>query len=274
MKHVHPKKKPKHKGAQVSKHSATRAKERAGIQKGQVDKHANRALQYGFKVTDCCGDLQQRMKEIYQKQYIANNTRIYNGMYWLFNGNELITVYPLEDNIQKELWKYITSPKKYLDYIHEKARLKGLNSHFDMLYKAFENLDIETVLRDFFAQGYMHYFGRIWTHPTNRSVDIETHNTYCPMAHQRAVRNYMREQYGIRVDFSHNAELPLPTKVNIKRMRRMALKQAKPICVELLDTPVIRDEHLSFKEPTEVSIELLVNRSDMYPGAGKWVVIL
>lgn len=79
----------------VSKHGATRVRERLGVPKRAVQRMAEKAFTDGKKHSDYSGSFLKYLNVIFLEYKTANNMRVYNQHLFLFNGETLITAWPL-----------------------------------------------------------------------------------------------------------------------------------------------------------------------------------
>lgn len=105
--------------AQITKHAKKRAKERAGIGKGNLSKMASKILREGVTHKECSGDLERWVTAKYLKYKKANNIRLYGKQCYIFKNDTLITVLRIPEDLVGEVAKIrkerITAKKYYLD---------------------------------------------------------------------------------------------------------------------------------------------------------------
>lgn len=105
--------------AQITKHAKKRAKERAGIGKGNLSKMASKILREGVTHKECSGDLERWVTAKYLKYKKANNIRLYGEQCYIFKNDTLITVLRIPENLVGEVARIrrerITTKKYYLD---------------------------------------------------------------------------------------------------------------------------------------------------------------
>ena len=85
----------------VTKHGATRMRERVGLTKKNTDKFAEKALNLGIKHSETSGKLNKYITSLYFNNKNANNIRVYNRNVYIFSNDKLITVL----NLPKDFWK-------------------------------------------------------------------------------------------------------------------------------------------------------------------------
>ena len=79
----------------ISPHSKDRMKERLGMNKKSIEKHAKKAYADGLKHSETSGRLNKYITMLYFKKEIANNIRIYHHYVYVFKEGILLTVIPL-----------------------------------------------------------------------------------------------------------------------------------------------------------------------------------
>lgn len=90
--------------AKITKHAKKRLKERTNLQsKAEMQKNLHRALKFGIRHNEAEGILKKWMDKIYLKYKIADDIRIYNGFIYIFNHGNMITMYPVPQNINENL---------------------------------------------------------------------------------------------------------------------------------------------------------------------------
>lgn len=88
-------------GVIITEHAYHRAKERLGFDKHAIEKIADKAFSEGIKHGKAKGRLRKYIDSIFFQYRTANNIRVYGENIFLFNGNTLITVYQLPQNLKK-----------------------------------------------------------------------------------------------------------------------------------------------------------------------------
>lgn len=83
----------------LTKHSEERLRERNGLNKGSVNRVVEKAYIYGIKHNETKGNLNKWITSLYFKQHTANNVRLYGDKAYLFNGEKLITVIQIPNNL-------------------------------------------------------------------------------------------------------------------------------------------------------------------------------
>lgn len=84
----------------VTKHAETRIRDRVGIPKRAVARHAEMALGNGRSWREIRGRVGEYARRLYFRYGIADNLRVYRGNVYLFHGNVLITVVNIPKSIQ------------------------------------------------------------------------------------------------------------------------------------------------------------------------------
>jgi hypothetical protein len=79
----------------ITQHAYDRAKERIGIPDRATERIAPRAFQEGIGIADAKGTLRSYLAYTYAKYKTARNIRIWGEKVWIFNDEQLITVYAL-----------------------------------------------------------------------------------------------------------------------------------------------------------------------------------
>lgn len=89
--------------ANVTKHGAKRMKERLGLQKKAINRHADIALEKGLTHAMCKGNLKRYIDGLYLKHKTGFNYRIYNHSVYMFtfDTHKLITTIPLPQSLHK-----------------------------------------------------------------------------------------------------------------------------------------------------------------------------
>lgn len=83
----------------VSQHSEIRLKERCGLNKSSMSRMSNKAYEQGITHSETTGSLKRWMDKLYLSYGKSNNTRLYGDKAYLFNGNYLITVIQIPNNL-------------------------------------------------------------------------------------------------------------------------------------------------------------------------------
>lgn len=91
--------------AKITRHGRKRAKERAGIGKGNLQKMASKILREGVTHKECSGDLKRWVTSKYFRNKQANNIRLYGNQCYIFKNETLITVLPIPENLVSEVAK-------------------------------------------------------------------------------------------------------------------------------------------------------------------------
>lgn len=77
----------------VTRHAYDQAKDRCGFSRNTVTRMAQRAFDEGVKQGDLVGSLRKYVDAQYFKHKTANNIRIYGLFVWIFESENLITVF-------------------------------------------------------------------------------------------------------------------------------------------------------------------------------------
>lgn len=78
----------------ITKHSKKRCKERLGLSKGDTNKMAEKAIEFGINYRDTSGSLRRYMSYLYESHNKeANNIILYNREVYIFNNKKLITIF-------------------------------------------------------------------------------------------------------------------------------------------------------------------------------------
>lgn len=83
----------------ISQHSEIRLKERCGLSKSSINRMSDKAYKYGVTHSEVTGSLKRWMDKLYLSYCKSNNTRLYGDKAYLFNGNCLITVIQIPNNL-------------------------------------------------------------------------------------------------------------------------------------------------------------------------------
>ena len=83
----------------VTKHSKERTKERLGLSKKLTEKNAEKALKYGVTHAELTGRLKRYADSIFLEQENANNMRFYHRAVYVFQGQKLITLFPVPNRL-------------------------------------------------------------------------------------------------------------------------------------------------------------------------------
>ena len=87
----------------MTNHATARIRERNGIPKKSAERIANIALEKGLKHSQLTGTLRKWADELYFKQYLASNMRLYGDIMYLFaKDNILITVIKVPTCLQNQ----------------------------------------------------------------------------------------------------------------------------------------------------------------------------
>ena len=85
----------------VTKHANKRIKERCGLNSKSTERLSNKILSEGLKHSECTGKLKRWVDGLYLNGCSANNVRIYGDKAYLFNGDVLITVLQVPNELLK-----------------------------------------------------------------------------------------------------------------------------------------------------------------------------
>lgn len=95
----------------VTKHAKQRIKERMGLKKKTSDRVANLALEKGLKIKETKGKLKKFLNSVFLSHGVGDNIRLYAEKVFIFQGNCLITVLQLPNEL-KNLSNICFSEKK------------------------------------------------------------------------------------------------------------------------------------------------------------------
>lgn len=90
----------KFKNIKITSHAKSRTKTRLGLTKRRAKQNADKAWRLGLKHNECKGDLTKYINSLFFKSNRhANNIRVYKRNVYIFAHNNLITVFPLPENL-------------------------------------------------------------------------------------------------------------------------------------------------------------------------------
>lgn len=87
----------------VTDHCYERAKERLSLSKNTFLKLAQKAFDIGLKHGDTKGSLKKYLDKLWFEHKHADNVRIYGENIYIFQANNLITVYQLPNDLRKHI---------------------------------------------------------------------------------------------------------------------------------------------------------------------------
>lgn len=79
----------------LTRHGYQRSKERFGLRRESAEKHAQRALELGISHKEATGRLKRYLDGLFLKHMKGNNIRIFAEKVFIFDEDELITVFHL-----------------------------------------------------------------------------------------------------------------------------------------------------------------------------------
>ena len=85
----------------VTNHGKQRLKERNGFNVKSIDRMAEKVYQNGLCHSETSGQLNKWITKLYFTGKVANEIRIYGDKAYLFNGETLITVLQVPNNLLK-----------------------------------------------------------------------------------------------------------------------------------------------------------------------------
>lgn len=85
----------------LTDHAIERGWERLRLRRDPLERLAQRAHDEGTAHADTMGRLKRYVDALYFKRRTANNIRIYGHNVFLFNGQLLVTVHPLPNDLRK-----------------------------------------------------------------------------------------------------------------------------------------------------------------------------
>ena len=92
----------------MTKHGIARTKERCGIGKSlrKMERFANNALERGYKRDETRGALRKYLDGRYY-EFGFGDMRIYAGQLFVFEGENLVTVFPIPGKLQMGIKEYV-----------------------------------------------------------------------------------------------------------------------------------------------------------------------
>lgn len=199
----------------VTKHAKRRLKQRAGVNKGEVNKAASRALAEGIKHSEAKGQLRSWMDEQYLKFQTANNCRYYAHKLYLFHGTTLITILDAIEGFDEKLRECTNNDKIYITYrkkrfshkknpAKEKAKLiTELNTFIpQIIEQKFQEVEFEGVFVDAEVQEDLSILLR---YVSDAPVDVKKANK---------LNEYVKDRFGLalKVRQVYSVALPIPMK--------------------------------------------------------------
>jgi hypothetical protein len=85
--------------AKVTKHAEKRMKQRLGLNRKASCRHATMVLNKGKKHNEASGRLKRYLDKLFLEYKSSNNTRVYGEYVYLFNRNNLITVFEIDKKL-------------------------------------------------------------------------------------------------------------------------------------------------------------------------------
>lgn len=87
----------------VSRHAEMRIRERQGLNKKSIERMAQKAFDKGIRHEQTKGNLNKWLTSKYFVNQQANNLRIYGDYLYVFDGNILVTVFRVPNNLLKNI---------------------------------------------------------------------------------------------------------------------------------------------------------------------------
>ena len=87
--------------ATVTRHGRKRSRERLGIPSRATERNAERALEKGLRHGETDGRLHRYLDKLYLQTGNGNNLRVWAGYVYIFDGQALITVFPVPQELRK-----------------------------------------------------------------------------------------------------------------------------------------------------------------------------
>lgn len=87
----------------VSRHAEIRIRERQGLNKKSIERMAQKAFDKGIRHEQTKGNLNKWLTSKYFVNKQANNLRIYGDYLYVFDGNTLVTVFRVPNNLLKNI---------------------------------------------------------------------------------------------------------------------------------------------------------------------------
>lgn len=89
----------------VTKHAAERGDSRLGLRLGSLTRMAELALENGIKHSETSGSLKRYIDKLFLTHRNGSNIRIYGETVFIFAGEILVTVLPLDNRHKKTVKK-------------------------------------------------------------------------------------------------------------------------------------------------------------------------
>lgn len=99
-------------GMIVTAHARSRIKERCGINKRDSVRFSENALEYGLKHSEITGNLKKWVDSQYFRNRTVNNIRLFGDKCFIFNGEKLITVIQIPQNLMKAVNKAMAKKRE------------------------------------------------------------------------------------------------------------------------------------------------------------------
>lgn len=96
----------------TSDHARDRIQERYGINKASCDRIAKIAFENGLTHAEATGQLKAYITKVFNRNESANNIRIYAEKIWIFANLELVTVFPIPNNLKSQAIEQLKRKKK------------------------------------------------------------------------------------------------------------------------------------------------------------------
>ena len=96
----------------TSDNARDRIQERCGINKASCDRIAKIAFENGLTHAEATGQLKAYITKVFNRNESANNIRIYAEKIWIFANLELVTVFPIPNNLKSQAIEQLKRKKK------------------------------------------------------------------------------------------------------------------------------------------------------------------
>ena len=96
----------------TSDHARDRIQERCRINKASCDRIAKIAFENGLTHAEATGQLKAYITKVFNRNESANNIRIYAEKIWIFANLELVTVFPIPNNLKSQAIEQLKRKKK------------------------------------------------------------------------------------------------------------------------------------------------------------------
>ena len=89
----------------ISDHAKDRLKERCGLPKKAIERNVKTAFEQGIKHSECTGRLRKYLDYLFLSHKLATNIRLYGDTVYIFQDENLITVFQLPKIYKKAVNK-------------------------------------------------------------------------------------------------------------------------------------------------------------------------